>query len=70
MIERDSRDYLTEDTLNVIMKSVEAVSRMGSLTLGRATSDSAKDNHIDHTLKKPTRTFFFFVSNCSTGVYL
>jgi len=59
MIERDSRDYINEETMDVILRSIEAVSRMGSLTLGTSrpftsTTEEKEEIVIVEKLPEPT----------------
>jgi len=56
MIVRDSRDYINEETMDVILRSIEAVSRMGSLTLGtsRPFVSTADESGEETKLPEPT----------------
>lgn len=60
MILRDSRDYINEETMDVILRSVEAVSRMGSLTLGTSRPLVTAPEETEHEadkLPEPTGKF-------------
>ena len=59
MIVRDSRDYINEETMDVILRSIEAVSRMGSLTLGtsRPFVSTADESGEETKLPEPTGKF-------------
>jgi len=52
MILRDSRDYINEETMDVILRSVEAVSRMGSLTLGTSRPLVTAPEETEHEADK------------------